>query len=95
MVVVAPTILDELMIIGAIQIERQLIRFKEDDLVIDLRKNLFDPEYNLTDGNRLHIYCKGGFFHSTKDPLRQQYEQIRFEENKKACEFVDCVEPLV
>lgn len=73
---------------AGIPIERQLIRYKDDDLNIDLRKNLYDPEYGLTDNNRLHIYCKGGYF-TQQSPIRKQYEQIRFEENKAAFEYVD------
>ncbi len=73
---------------AGIPIERQLIRYREDNLVIDLRKNLFDREYGLIDGCRLHVYCKGGF--TTQDsPIRKQWDQIRFEENKMAFEFVD------
>jgi hypothetical protein len=45
---------------AGIPVERQLIRFNDIDLSIDLRKNLFDREYGLNDGSRLYIYNKGG-----------------------------------
>eukprot|EP00597_Dinobryon_sp_UTEXLB2267_P000590 CAMPEP_0170066052 /NCGR_PEP_ID=MMETSP0019_2-20121128/5891_1 /TAXON_ID=98059 /ORGANISM="Dinobryon sp., Strain UTEXLB2267" /LENGTH=200 /DNA_ID=CAMNT_0010273039 /DNA_START=383 /DNA_END=985 /DNA_ORIENTATION=+ len=56
-------------------IERQLIRFKDEDLLItDLTKKL-DVDYGIDDGDRLFVYNRGGFF--TKDsPLIKQHNEI-------------------
>jgi len=56
-------------------IERQLIRFKDEDLhITDLTKKL-DVDYGIDDGDRLFVYNRGGFF--TKDsPLIKQHSEI-------------------
>jgi hypothetical protein len=59
-------------------IERQLIRFKGEDLEIDLSKKL-DVDYGIDTGDRLYIYNKGGFW--TKDhKLIKQHEELKAQE---------------
>ncbi len=63
-------------------IERQLIRFKEEDLVIDLAKKM-DADYGLDNYSKVFIYNKGGLF--TRDaPIKKQYEELLELEHQKA-----------
>lgn len=56
-------------------VERQLIRYQDEDLEINLAMKLDEPPYNLDNGYRLHIYNKGGFF--TEDaPIKQQLKEL-------------------
>jgi hypothetical protein len=62
-------------------IERQLIRYEEEDLKIDLTKKL-DKDYGLENNSRVFVYNKGGLF--TKDaPLKKQYEELLEHETVK------------
>jgi hypothetical protein len=61
--------------------ERQLIRYEEEDLLIDLTKKM-DKDYGLDNGSRVFVYNKGGLF--TKDArIKKQYEEILEHETLK------------
>lgn len=66
-----------------LQVERQLIRFKDEDLNIkDLQQPLSNEEFagGISDGDRLFVYNRGGFF--TKDsPIKRQHEEILAKSN--------------
>lgn len=55
-------------------IERQLVRFQDEDLELDLGKKL-DEDYGLHHGSYLYVYNKGGYM--TQDsPIKKQYEVL-------------------
>ena len=38
-----------------LKIERQLLRFKDEDLVIDLSKKIYDEAYGVDNGDRVYV----------------------------------------
>jgi hypothetical protein len=62
-------------------IERQLIRYNDEDLQIDLAKKM-DADYGLDNFSKVFIYNKGGLF-TQNDPRRLQYEEIHEAETRK------------
>lgn len=62
-------------------VERQLIRFNEEDLeILDLKVKLEDC--GITDGDKLYIYNRGGFF-TKNSPLQLQNEELKAKAKKK------------
>ena len=62
-------------------VERQLIRFHDEDLeILDLKVKLEDCGIN--DGDKLYIYNRGGFF-TKNSPLQLQNEELKAKANKK------------
>jgi hypothetical protein len=69
----------------SLPIERQLIRFNDEDLQIDLTKNL-DKDYGLDNFSKVFVYNRGGLF-TKQDPRRKQYEEIQDKETAKLNEM--------
>lgn len=63
-------------------VERQLLRYNEEDLVIELDKKL-DEHYGMENNARVYVYNKGGFF-TSDSPLknaRPQRDLMRMNED--------------
>lgn len=64
-------------------IERQIVKFRDEELKIDLKLKL-DEHYGLDTGDQLYIYNRGGFT-TANSPIRKQYEDMtnpNVDENK-------------
>lgn len=55
-------------------IERQIVKFRDEELKIDLKLKM-DEDYGLDTGDRLFIYNRGGFT-TSNSPIRKQYEAM-------------------
>ena len=64
-----------------LSVERQLIRFRDEDLEIpDLKVKLEDC--GITDGDILYIYNRGGYF-TKNSPLKLQSDELKAKAMKK------------
>lgn len=55
-------------------IERQIVKFRDEELKIDLKLKL-DEHFGLDTGDRLYVYNRGGFT-TQNSPVRKQYEEL-------------------
>jgi hypothetical protein len=71
----------------ALPIERQLLRFQDEDLNIDLTKKL-DLHYGLDNGSRVYVYNRGGY-RTHDSPVKKQYEDLTADFNAKLNEATE------